>query len=185
MGYHTDFRGGFEIDRPVEEKHAAYIRKFNETRRMKRDPSIAQRLPDPIREAAGLNIGQDGAFFVGGKGFHGQDEDASVIDPNTPPGQVEGYGMEIYAINEKLMAESRVQPSLWCQWTLNDANDKLVWDGGEKFYHYVEWLKYMIENFFKPWNYVLNGKVKWQGEEMDDRGEMIVENNVVTTRILE
>lgn len=60
---------------------------------------------------------------------------------------------------------------------------KLIWNGMEKFYNYEEWLRYLIEHFFDPWGYVLNGSVDWQGEDSDDKGELkIADNRVVATR---
>jgi hypothetical protein len=72
-------------------------------------------------------------------------------------------------------------PGIWCQWIINDEGE-LVWDGGEKFYNYVEWLKYLIENYFQPWGVLLNGEIEWQGESMEDRGMIVVVDNVVTTK---
>jgi hypothetical protein len=57
-----------------------------------------------------------------------------------------------------------------------------VWDGNEKFYHYAEWLEYLIGHFLAPWGYTLNGTVKWVGEDPADSGVIEVENNRVTTR---
>ena len=69
-------------------------------------------------------------------------------------------------------------PGTWCQWTIEDG--VLQWDGGEKFYNYVEWLRYLIDNFFEKWNIKLNGTIKWRGEYMSDIGKIIVEDNKVT-----
>ena len=69
------------------------------------------------------------------------------------------------------------QPGLWCQWIVED--DQLIWNGMKKVYDYTEWLKYLIEHFFKPLGYTLNGSVEYQGEESSDFGKIIVENNVV------
>ena len=161
MGYTTDFSGSFSLDKPLTDAHAAYLRKFAETRRMSRNVEIASKFPDPIREAAGLPIGEQGSYFVGGLGFCGQELDASVVNSNSePPGQ----------------------PSLWCQWVPTDDNDGIEWDGGEKFYNYTKWLEYIIEHFLKPWGYVLNGVVEWFGEEHDDRGMIVVDDNNVTTK---
>ncbi len=55
----------------------------------------------------------------------------------------------------------------------------IVWDGGEKFYYYSDWLVYLIHKVLAPNGYVLNGVVTWQGEETGDVGEIIVENNRV------
>lgn len=142
-------------------EHGAYLRQFNKTRRMKRDAKLAATLPDPIREAVDLRVGAEGAYFVGGSGFMGQDDDASVKDHNKPP---------------------RGQPGLWCQWTPTADATGIEWDQGEKFYEYIKWLEYLVKHFLAPWNYIVNGEVKWQGEEDDDFGTLVVTENVVTIR---
>ncbi len=139
-------------------EHAAYLKQFNDTRRMRRDPAKARLLSDPIRIAVGLPVGEEGEYFVGGKGDGGQDEDDSILDYNEPPGD---------------------QPGLWCGWRPNEDDTAIVWDGGEKFYYYVEWLEYLIERFLAPWGYLLNGRMDWQGEEDDDRGTILVRDNRV------
>lgn len=161
MGYSTDFTNSFGLNKPLSTAHLNYLTKFAETRRMKRNASIAAKFPDPIREAAGLPIGDKGAYYVGSTGEFGQDEDNSIINYNTEP---------------------MGQPGLWCQWIPSPDGDGIEWDGGEKFYNYVEWLEYIIKHFLAPWGYVLNGKVTWQGEESDDFGKIIVKKNVVTIK---
>jgi len=172
MGYTTDFTGHFTTDAPMKQEHARYLRAFNRTRRMRRDAEIASKLPDPIRLAVGLPIGNQGEYFVNGAGFMGQDRDESVLDTNAPP---------------------RSQPGLWCQWApctefgdlieegMYDQAQGLTWDQGEKFYYYTDWLHYLVKHFIKPWGYVLNGEVEWAGEDYDDRGKIQVNNNEITT----
>ena len=72
-----------------------------------------------------------------------------------------------------------MHPGLWCQWIIND-NGELEWDGGEKFYEYEAWLVYLIDHFFKPLGYVLNGDITWQGDEHDDLGIIHVVDNKVS-----
>lgn len=36
--------------------------------------------------------------------------------------------------------DERKYPGIWCQWIIN-SNNKLEWNGAEKFYYYVEWLR--------------------------------------------
>lgn len=72
-------------------------------------------------------------------------------------------------------------PGDYCQWQIREGNAAIGWDYEEKFYSYVEWLKYLIEKFFAPRGYVLSGSVKWQGEEVSDSGAIIIKNNKVTT----
>jgi hypothetical protein len=97
--------------------------------------------------------GVDGEFYV-------EDDENNVIDHNTPPS---------------------TQPGLWCQWEPNEDGTEIRWDGGEKFYNYVEWLEYIIKNVLVTHGYTVNGHVKWTGESEDDVGTITVENNVVTT----
>jgi hypothetical protein len=54
---------------PMKPEHVTYLKAFNGTRRMKRDAGKAARLGDPLREAVGLPVGREGAYFVGGQGF--------------------------------------------------------------------------------------------------------------------
>jgi hypothetical protein len=79
--------------------------------------------------------------------------------------------------------EGREYPGYYCQWTPNEDGTALVWDEGEKFYDYTEWLKYLIEHVFIPRGYVLNGEVSYQGDDNDDRGLIIAENNEVRTTV--
>ena len=161
MGYTTSFYGSFKLDRPLTENHLAYLNAFAFTRRIARDAAKAALLPDPIRLAAGLPIGEDGAYFVGSIDNSGQDNDASVLNYNSSPGQ---------------------QPGLWCQWTPSKDGSEIEWDGDEKFYHYEEWLTYIIGHFLMPWGYVLNGDVEWVGEDENDRGRISVVRNAVDVR---
>ena len=128
---------------------------------MERKQTIASTLPDPIRKAVGLPIGKQGAYFVGGGGDFGQGTDASIINSNGAP---DG------------------QPGLWCQWVPNDEGTAIEWNGGEKFYHYVEWINYLINNFLKPWGYTINGEVSFRGEDFSDCGTIVANNNSIAVR---
>jgi hypothetical protein len=164
MGYTTEFSGTFQLDKPLSKPQIEYINKFCKTRRMKRDPIKLQNFPDPIREDVDLPIGVDGEYFVGAKGSFGQSKDGSIIDYNTPPS---------------------TQPGLWCQWQTNDDGTTIEWNLGEKFYDYTDWLRYIINNFLIPWGYVLNGTVRWRGEDFNDIGIIKVENNKITVEELQ
>ena len=89
---------------------------------------------------------------------------------------------ELDEINDKDWRDDENKPGEYCyrcQWTSNETATALEWDGGEKFYGYVEWLKWLIKNFFKPKEILLNGKVLWFGEESRDLGKIIVKDNNV------
>ena len=159
MGYTTEFTGAFELDAPLSAAQIAYLNAFNQTRRMKRDAAVTAQLPDPVREAAGLPVGEEGGHFVGSTNNYGQDHTADILDNNNPPSG---------------------QPGLWCQWVPSDDGQEIGWDGGEKFYDYTEWLEYIIEHFLNPWGRTLSGEVTWAGEEHTDLGKITVKDNVVT-----
>ena len=158
MGYHTDFHGQFKVTPTLTDEHKTYLKMFAETRRMKRNEEKAEEFLDPVRNMVALPIGIDGAFFVGGGGFAGQDHDDSIIDYNKPPGS---------------------QPGLWCHWEPTEDGQYIEWNGSEKFYEYIEWLNYIIENFLQPWGYKLNGEVEWFGEDREDMGKIIVSDNEI------
>ena len=78
--------------------------------------------------------------------------------------------------------EADYAPSFYCQWELTEDNQRIQWDHGEKFYGYTEWLRILITRFFEPWGYLMNGSVKWRGEDFEDIGKITVRNNQVITR---
>lgn len=159
MGYSTDFFGKFEFNKPVEPWLIEYVNKFCETRRMKRDnDKIKELFPNWKDLCFNGELGYDGEYFVGGTGMMGQGHDDSIINYNSP---------------------AFTQPGLWCQWVVTEDGKYLEWDGGEKFYSYMEWLDYLVCEFFQPMGYVLNGSVEYQGEDYDDFGTITVTDNVV------
>lgn len=159
MGYTTDFEGAFIFSRPLTDAQHAFLIQFAETRRMKRYAHKIKEKSTNYHKAVGLPLGIDGGYYVNGAGMCGQDDTPDVVDHNEPP---------------------QGQPGLWCQWVPIDG--ALVWDGNEKFYNYVEWLQYIIDNFLKPWGVTLNGEVEWKGEDSGDMGKIIVKNNEITVK---
>ncbi len=158
MGYSTWFDGSLKFNKPVEDWLVKYINGFSETRRMKRDnEKIKELFPNWKKMCFAGNLGEEGEYFIGSLGFLGQDKDGSVVNHNDPPA---------------------AQPGLWCQWVINE-DDELVWDEGEKFYEYVAWLHYLVDNFFDPLGYVLNGDIIWEGEDSDDVGTIhVIDNHI-------
>ena len=144
MGYHTEFRGQFDFNKPLSDKMYSFLKLFNETRRMKRN------VPDAF--------GIEGEFYVFGSDDWGHKQEKNIVDYNKEPS---------------------TQPGLWLQWTPTEDRLSLVWDEGEKFYSYTEWLVYLIYKVLAPNGYVLNGSVLWEGEDFGDNGTIFVEDNKV------
>ena len=173
MGYTTDFNGEFKLDKPLTPEHEAYLIAFAHSRHMERNATITGTMPDPVREAAGLPLGDQAQYFVGASEINmGQDETSDVLDANRPPNGV---------------------PSLWCQWIpevryvqgedqKGKPADCIAWDGGEKFYEYIDWIKYIIVHFLDTWGYVVDGEVKWVGEDSNDLGKIVIKNSIVTVK---
>lgn len=157
MGYTTKFDGIFHLDKPLFDSEVLYLLAFAGSRRVKRDVKVLQNVPDSARVAVNLPPGEEGCYFVNEK-WTNPDLDESIIDYNRPP---------------------TGQPGLWCQWIPTYNGRGIQWDGGEKFYKYVEWLQYIVNHFLVAWGYVLNGTVHWQGELPDDIGKITVENNKI------
>lgn len=76
-------------------------------------------------------------------------------------------------------------PDSYNQWESNEAGDEIAWNAGEKFYDYIHWLRWIIKHYLKPRDLVLNGEIRWQGEEIGDIGVIRAEENKITTRKLE
>jgi hypothetical protein len=199
MGYSTDFTGCFSMSRPLTDTEKEYINGMSHTRRMKRDVNILMEVfkgkygnPFATGNTPEDIYGNDGEFFVNTDDLDdfGQGKDKSIIDYNTAPGlptykETENMPwQERYTIQQSLIGDGKCQPGLWCQWVIEDGTDEgtqvLVWDGGEKFYEYIPWLKYYIKKFFEPWGVKLNGEIIWEGEESEDKGKIVVVDNVVT-----
>lgn len=77
--------------------------------------------------------------------------------------------------------DDKGMPGIWCQWVPNEEGGAIEHDQGEKFYEYIPWMKYLIDTFLKPWGYIANGAIEWDGEDSDDHGILEVTDNVVTS----
>jgi len=159
MGYTANFEGCVRLDKPLTVPQFSFLKAFSESRRMQRDAKKVEKLTDKLREAVGLPVGIEGGYYVAG-GLHGTTGQEGIKDHNKPP---------------------KGQPGLWCQWVPTSDGCGIQWDGGEKFYDYVAWMKYIIEHFLKPWGITANGLIRWYGEERSDVGTIVVKDNEVTT----
>lgn len=113
-----------------------------------------------MKRRVGPEYGVEGEFYIEGAGFAGQTPDKTIIDYNSPPS---------------------TQPSLWCQWQINEEDKQTIaWDGGEKFYNYVEWIQYIVQRILSPRGYSLSGAVTWQGEDRSDIGKITIDNNRIS-----
>lgn len=163
MGYNTDFGGSFTLTPALSEAQQTYLIDFSESKRMKRSAAKCSGIADPVREAVGLPVGVEGEYcvFNANDGSYGQSVDASVIDSDIA---------------------ASTQPSYpWCGWEPAENGSKLKWGEMEKAYDYLEWLKYINESFLKPWGVVIDGKVHWSGDDIEDNGTIFAKQGVIFT----
>lgn len=163
MGYNTDFGGSFTLTPALSEAQQTYLIDFSESKHMKRNAAKCSGIADPVREAVGLPVGVEGEYcvFNANDGSYGQSVDASVIDSDIA---------------------ASTQPSYpWCGWMPAENGSKLKWGEMEKAYDYLEWLKYINESFLKPWGVVIDGKVHWSGDDVEDNGTIFAKQGVIFT----
>lgn len=70
-------------------------------------------------------------------------------------------------------------PYSYCQWVVCGKEDAIGWDGGEKFYDYIPWIKWIVNQYLEPLGYKVNGEVTWFGEDKSDQGKIVITDNVV------
>ncbi len=169
MGYTTKFVGGFSFDKTPSKAVIDYINSFSLTRHVKRDTErIKDIFPDWKKRCWKGMLGEQAEYFL-----QKYDE---MYDKHTPIYDVDSYLKRNGIEDDNNPPES--QPSLWCQWIINNKNE-LVWNGAEKFYEYDNWLEYLIENFFQPEGLILSGRCMYIGERGDDWGYICIDNNKV------
>jgi hypothetical protein len=157
MGYLTWFEGTFKLDKPLKPEHLVYLQAFTEADHWKMRVEGLEKLPDPLREAVGLPVGEEGCYFIGV--YPNPEISKFVLDSQNPP---------------------RGLPDRFCHWRPTADGQAIEWDCMGKFYDYEGWLLTLIDDFLYPWGYSLNGEVKWQGEMDDDYGVLIVQDTTVT-----
>ena len=177
MGYTTDFSGELTLSKPLTEGQQRYYDDWSQTRRVKRDVSKLQEQYDG-------NYSLDGDYGTEGEYFGYVPSEVRKNYEETHDWTGSGYGDWISGHTEESQVSEldgnkppSTQPGLWCGWEIKD--DTLQWDGSEKFYHYQEWLQYVIDNFMERWDISLDGEVKWTGEDDGDIGKIVVTENQI------
>ena len=170
MGYTTKFKGSLKLSKPLNKDQQEWYDNWIQLRKVVRDRDL---LKDHYGDMGSLDgeYGEYGEFFnylprdVEGEdrmwylNGHG-DIEQGIVDNNK--------GLPIYDL----------KGSLWCQWMIK--GDDLCWNGKEKFYSYEGWLKFIKTEILGRWDIeILDGHILWSGEDMDDHGMLIVEDNEI------
>lgn len=149
------FKGKLCTDKPVNKELYEYINKFAKTTHVRRDPEILKQDPN-WKECAFCGLGEptfgtkDAAFFAGYN-------DTSI---------------QYYIACE-------TAPSKHCNWYMTDLSS-LEWNGASDNKNYFAWLDFLIQNFFKPCGYILNGSIHFSNnEDSADFGCIVCKDNVL------
>ena len=70
-------------------------------------------------------------------------------------------------------------PDSYCQWKVGADWQSIKWDGGEKFYYYIEWIRAINRRYLLPKKYMLNGEVLFQGESVKDCGRIVANDGKI------
>ncbi len=172
-GYDTQFTGEFRLNKELSPELYKYLRFFSAQKRVKWD-----NLPE--------EFGTDGEYY-----YEGMDDYVSEYM----------FGKKISECSPVKVASvgsPGTQPNSWCNWTPTRDRIRIVWNGRKNFNDYVNWLRYIIENFLVDRDYILKGEVYYCGDctldyirsdigenvsedsASDDYGYITVEYNVVS-----
>lgn len=67
----------------------------------------------------------------------------------------------------------------YLQWVPSETLDALVWDEGEKFYDYEQWLQWILR-WLADRGVRASGQLDWRGEDGSDIGRITVADSAVT-----
>lgn len=105
-----------------------------------------------------------------------------VFELNKPLDKTTEQKLEVYRNddNDEIIKSKGKRPHSRCAWCYNSDKQCIEWDGTEKFYFYVPWIVYLIENLLISKKYSLNGSVKFRGADENDFGVIEIKNNNVS-----
>ena len=156
MGYTTDFKGRIAIEPLLNNDEINYIKKFSETRRMKREL---------------------GPYFVDGSGDYGQGNDPDVLDHNNPPDGQPGSWCKWTSTGDGKFIEwdgneKFYDSTEWMQYLIdNFLKPNAIAFGNPGF-----------EDF--TFDHILNGEIEAQGEDPDDHWLLSVHDNIVSGEVI-
>jgi hypothetical protein len=175
---HLKFTGRFYLNRRLDPMHQAYLKRFHDLRHMIWDTKQLQALPDSLREAVGLPLGEQGMYFVASTlDLDSLDQHPAIIDDSPYTRYLLQASLPTVIDHTKPLL---LVPGLWCGWMPNEKGTALIWDGEEKFYAFADWVTFLIEHFFVPWHYTLNGTVAYKDNQFgidDIEGALVVTDN--------
>lgn len=91
----------------------------------------------------------------------------------------ENYGINDYLHNRSYKKKIGSGIDSYCDWIYNEEENVIEWSGGEKFYGYILWLKFILNIVNTETDCKFNGVIRWMGENIEDIGLIKVINNEI------
>ncbi|HEY3286381.1 MAG TPA: hypothetical protein VGJ96_04575 [Gemmatimonadaceae bacterium] len=79
----------------------------------------------------------------------------------------------------------RSRPVAACHWEPTPDGASLVWNEVQNFRDYDVWLRYLVEQFFAPHGHVLDGEMRFSGEDDADEGVISITRSRVMVEPIE
>lgn len=151
MGYHTDFTGKFHFEKNASREFMEYINAFSHARHVLRNAEeIKHADPEWKKHCFHGDLGEYGEYYA---------------DPSN------AFAMP----NENIIQKN--VPGYYCEWYMPDTGTLMHNDGTDYYQDYQNWLFFLLRNFIIPDHYILNGSVYWNGEDTEDLGILVIQNN--------
>lgn len=149
--YKTEFYGGYKFSDNTPLYIIDYLKKYFRTCHIVRDVEKIKSVPEWEKYSFYGNLGYEGELYV------------------NPDDKSHG--------NKNLLAITK-----WCHFSIKEKDNcyYLIWNGNSAFYHYEEWLKYIIKRFLAPYNVELNGVMLSVGMEYSDSNYIVIYKNTLS-----
>jgi hypothetical protein len=79
----------------------------------------------------------------------------------------------------------RSRPAAACHWKPSPDGAALVWNDVQNFRDYDVWLQFLVAQFFAPHGHVLDGEMRFSGEDDADEGVIRITRNRVMVEQIE
>ena len=154
------FQGAFQLSPALSAAQITYVQAFLSVQHGFWPLQYVQQQPDALREAVGLPLGEDAAFFVGhsSNGLKGRNPfiDKHNMSPAGPGGQPHCGS---------------------CPWQLSDDGTQILPDKKILAAMPLKWLGWLVTKLFSHWNIDIRGVASYDDPCTSQEGKVVAENN--------
>ncbi len=154
------FQGAFNLTPALSAAQAAYLHAFLAVQHGFWPLEYVQERPDLVREAVGLPLGEDAAFYVGhhSSGLRGRHPFIDKHNTTSP-----GPGEQPHCGN--------------CPWQLSPESSQLVPDKKKLAAMPLKWLGWLVTNLLTPWKINVNGVASYDDPCTSQEGRIVAESS--------